>query len=228
MRRRAVLFLTTLLAGCAPYSEPATTGLRGVSPPVNAHFATQLAGPNTYLPPMPTAVVILKPDDMARNRAFCAAFTKLPTAREELAKSVVAPNLILTRWLTQLSAVPPERVRDCDYLVGTYDYGRAASLIASLRASDGSTAGRGPFLAMIIPDGRGLRVVAVDGSHYASDDFDSFVRSWNEAINRTQSQLSAQPDRPGLVRSVFDLVFAVLRTVFGAGTGLIRGTVAGL
>jgi len=228
MRRLAVLFLITLLAGCAPYSEQATTGLRGVSPPANAIFATQLAGPNTYLPPMPTAVVILKPDDMARNRAFCAAFTKLPTAQEELAKSVVAPNLILTRWLTQLSAVPPERVHDCDYLVGTYDYSRAAALIASLHATAGSTAGRGPFLAMIIPDGRGLRVVAVNGSGYASDDFDSFVRSWNDAINRTQSRLSVHPDRPGLVRSVFDLVFAVLRTVFGASAGLIQGTVAGL
>ena len=43
----------------------------------NAVFATQIAGPDTYLSPMPTAVVILKPDNMARNRAFCAAFANV-------------------------------------------------------------------------------------------------------------------------------------------------------
>lgn len=227
MRRLAFAIFLTLLNGCTSYNGQPPSALRGASRPANAVFATQLAGPKTYLPPMPTAVAILKPDDMARNRAFCAAVMKLPTAQEELAKSVVAPNLILTRWLTQLSDVPAERVRDCDYLVGTYDYGRAAALMSSLRGVAGSTSGRGPFLAMIIPDGTGLRVAAVDGSRYTADDFDSFVLSWNDAINRTQSQLSVQPDRPGLVRSVFDLVFAVLRTVFGAGAGLIQGTVAG-
>jgi hypothetical protein len=227
MRRSIVWLLVAVLGGCAAYQT--TTNLpRGVTPPSNATFATQLAGPGTYLPPMPTAVVILKPDDMARNRAFCAAFTTLPTVQEELAKSVVAPNLIFTRWLTQLSDVPPDRARDCEYLVGTYDYNRAAGLIASLRDISGSIAGRGPFLAMVIPTDTGLRVAAVDGSRYAPEDFGRFIASWNDAINRTQSQLSAQPDRPGLVRSIFDLVSAVLRTVFGAGTGLVQGTIAGL
>jgi hypothetical protein len=102
-----------------------------------------------------------------------------------LAKSVVAPNLIFTRWLTQLSDVPPERARDCDYLVGTYDYNRAAALIASLRNASGSTAGRGPFLAMVVPSDTGLRVAAVDGSRYAPEDFGRFIASWNDAIDRT-------------------------------------------
>lgn len=224
MRRWLILMLVTFLSACTYQAG----NLQGVSPRRNAVFATQLAGPSTYLAPMPTAVVILKPDDMARNRAFCASFTKLPTVQEELAKSVVAPNLIFTRWLTQLSDVPPDRVRDCEYLVGTYDYNRAKALLASFRGISGSTAGPGPFLAMVIPSDSGLRVAAVDGSAYSANDFDRFVASWNDAINRTQSQLSAQPDRPGLVRSVFDLVFAVLRTVFGAGAGLIQGTIAGL
>ena len=129
MGRYWVLILVTILSACAYPGG----NLQGVSPPRNAVFATQLAGPSTYLAPMPTAVVILKPDDMARNRAFCAAFMTLPTVQEELAKSVVAPNLIFTRWLTQLSDVPPERARDCEYLVGTYDYNRAAGLIASFQ-----------------------------------------------------------------------------------------------
>ena len=224
MGRYWVLILVTILSACAYPGG----NLQGVSPPRNAAFATQLAGPGTYLAPMPTALVILKPDDMARNRAFCAAFMTLPTVQEELAKSVVSANLIFTRWLTQLSDVPPERVRDCEYLVGTYDYNRAAGLIASLRDVSGSTAGRGPFLAMVIPTPTGLRVAAVDGSSYAPEDFGRFIASWNDAINRTQSQLSAQPDRPGLVRGVFDLVSAVLRTVFGGAAGLIQGTIAGL
>jgi hypothetical protein len=227
MRRIIVGMLLGVLAGCGS-AGPYPVAQSPIAPPQNAVFATQLAGPQTYLAPMPTAVIVLKPEDMQRNRAFCAAMQKLPTAQEALAKSVVAPNLILTRWLTQLNDVPPERARDCDYLVGTYDYSRAAGLMASLRDTQGSTAGRGPFLALAIPSGTGLRIAAVDGSLYASDDFDRFVASWNEAINRTQTQLSVQPDRPGLVRSIFDLAFAVLRTVFGAGAGLIQGTIAGL
>ncbi|HWE72268.1 MAG TPA: hypothetical protein VG328_03850 [Stellaceae bacterium] len=227
MRRLGFWLLAAILAGCTSYDQPASAP-RGSVPPANATFATQLAGPGTYLAPMPTAVVILKPNDMARNRAFCAAFMTLPTVQEALAKSTVAPNLIFTRWLTQLSDVPPDRARDCEYLVGTYDYNRAAGLIAAFHATAGSTAGRGPFLAMVIPTPSGLRVAAVDGSRYAPEDFGRFIASWSEAINRTQSRLSAQPDRPGLVRSVFDLVSAVLRTVFGAGAGLIEGAIAGL
>lgn len=68
---------------------------------------------------MPTAVVLLKPDDLNRNRAFCQAFTgRLPTAQAAIASSAVAPNLILTRWLVQLREVPAERASDCDFLVG--------------------------------------------------------------------------------------------------------------
>ena len=86
-----VLFL--FLAACAVETGVQVKG----SAPANAVFATQLAGPDTYLLPMPSAIVLLKPDDMTRNRAFCNAFVNLPTAQEEMAKSVIAPNLILTR-----------------------------------------------------------------------------------------------------------------------------------
>jgi hypothetical protein len=83
MRRAIVGAIFFVLSGCASNYQAATP-LRGVTPPANATFATQLAGPGTYLAPMPTAVVILKPDDMARNRAFCAAFMTLPTVQEEI------------------------------------------------------------------------------------------------------------------------------------------------
>ncbi len=177
---------------------------------------------------MPTAIVLLKPDDMTRNRAFCQAFVKMQTAGEAEARSVIAPNLIRTRWLTQLKEMPAERARDCDYLTGTYDYSRAAGLIASLRDVSGSLSGNGPFLAFVILGNAGMRMVAVDGSRYDSAQFDKFTASWNEAINRTQTQIAAQPGRPGVTESAVDLVAAVLRTVFGATAGLIQGVIGGL
>ena len=228
MRRSAFIVLALLLAGCGSPSYQHATAISGVSPPRHATFATQLAGPNTYLPPMPTAVVILKPDNMARNRAFCRAVMQLPTAEEEMSRSPVASNLILTRWLTQISEIPPDRAFDCEFLVGIYDFRRAERLMDSLRDATGPAIGDGPFLAMIVPDSRGLRVAAIDGSYYSSNDFSRFIASWQDAVYRTQSQLSRQPDRPGIVRSVFDLVSAVLRTVFGGTAGLIEGTVGGL
>jgi len=227
MRLAAVLSLILFVAGCEA-GGPQTPGQMAVGArPSHPTFATQIAGPNTYLAPMPTAVVVLKPEDMARNRAFCAAFTKLPTVQEELAKSVVAPNLIQTRWLTQLSEMPPDRVRDCEYLVGTYDYARAAKLLASIQGSAPLT-GRGPFLLLMVPDSSGVHIAGVDGSNYATENFDSFVASWGNAVGQAQTQITTQANQPGLVRSVFQLIFAVLRTVFGGAGGLVQGVVAGL
>ncbi|MBV8536860.1 MAG: hypothetical protein JO128_14775 [Alphaproteobacteria bacterium] len=228
MRRLAFAIVTVLLSSCAATDQPTSGRPSEFSRPSNPVFATQIAGPGTYLAPMPTAAVLLKPDDMTRNRAFCAAVAKLPTEQEATARSVVAPNLILTRWLTQLADVPAGRVRDCEFLVGTYDYSRAAALIASLHGSAGPMTGSGPFLVMMVPDNTGVRIAGVDGSSYASSDFDAFVLSWNRVIEQTQSRLSSfsgTPAQPGLVRSIFDLVVAVMRTVFGATAGLIQGTV---
>lgn len=220
----ASVMLLLTIAGCASQTGVAVRG----SAPAGAVFATQLAGPDTYLLPMPTAIVLLKPDDMTRNRAFCEAFIKVPTAQEEMAKSVIAPNLILTRWITQMKKMPSERAQDCDYLVGTYDYSRAAQLIASLHNASGSMAGNGPFLALVIPGNTGMRMVAVDGSHYDSAQFAKFVASWNDAINQAQTAIAAQPERPGVAESAFDLVAAVLRAVFGGTAGLIQGTIGAM
>jgi hypothetical protein len=146
-----------MLAGCAvPAQFPGSAPSNAAGAPV---FATQLAGPSTFLAPMPTAVVVLKPADLNRNRAFCAAITsRLPTAQQALATSVIAPNLVLTRWLIQLPDVPVDRTSDCDFLVGTYDYARAERLLGTLRLTSGRTSGSGPFLLMVIPDSTGLHV----------------------------------------------------------------------
>jgi hypothetical protein len=81
---------------------------------------------------------------------------------------------------------------------------------------------------MIIPDTAGLRYIGLDGSRYEAVEFDRFIASWANGLQQTQRQLSDQPDRPGLVRSVFNLVAAIFRTVAGGLAGLIQGTINGL
>ena len=222
-----------LLAGCAvprgggEGGLPAAASPYAAAPAVQAAiFATELAGPATYLPPLPTAVILLRPDDMERNRSFCRAAMLLPTAQQAEAASVVAPNLIRTRWPVQIADIPPARAADCDFLTGTYDYARAARLLATIRPDAGSFAGRGPYLLMFIPDRAGLRVAGLDGSAVESPGMTGFIADWGQALTQSQAQIASRPpDQPGLVRSVFNLVGAVLRTVASGAAGLITGVV---
>ena len=236
-RFRAGVVAALVVAGCAgqqpgggtdsaPMPEAVAQSGRGA--PAAPQFATELAGPATFLPPLPTAVVLLKPDDMERNRAFCRAAMTLPTVQQAEAASVVAPNLIRTRWLVQIGDVAPAHAADCDYLVGTYDYARAARLMSAVHTSEGGFFGPGPYLLMIIPDRTGMHAAGLNGSEYANADFPRFISTWNSALSETQAQVTATPDRPGLIRSIFDLVSAVLTTVTGGSSGLVRGVFAGL
>ena len=183
---------------------------------------------------MPTAVVILEPGDDTRNRAFCRAITsRLPTAQEVLAGSVVAPNLIFTRWLVDTQDVPPSRAMDCDYLVRTYDYDRAARLIQSILLSEGHFSARGPYLVMTIPDSDGLHIAGYDGSNVPDYAFGRFVDSWSRALRETQIQAIRTAERrynrqPGLARSIFNLVYAILRTASDATIGVLQGTIQNL
>lgn len=215
------LFITAALTLSLAACQGADSTTRNVSLPGQSSIATELAGADTYLNPMPTAVVILKPDDMARNRAFCQAFAQLPTAQEKMAKSVLAQNLILTRWITQLDQIPAERARDCEYLVGTYDYNRAKSLMNTARMDGGRLEGKGPFLIVIVPDTTGLHMINIDGSAYEAKDFPAFAQSWNTAIGQAQYRIT-ENQKPGLVESTWSLVGAVFRTVF-AGTAALLG-----
>ena len=152
----------------------------------------------------------------------------LPTVQQAEATNAVAPNLIRTRWLVQIGDIAKSHAEDCDYLVGTYDYARAGRLISAVHTTEGGFFGRGPYLLMIIPDRSGLRVAGLDGSGYGSADMERFIGTWNRALSKSQSQISATPDRPGLIRSIFDLIGAVLTTVTGGTGGLIKGVFAGL
>jgi hypothetical protein len=230
----AATALLALLAGCAskvytqggvPAAMPARVTSDATAAPI---FATELAGPATFLPPLPSAVVILKPDDMARNRAFCDAIAALPTVQEAEAASTVAPNIIRTRWLVQIGEISPTHAKDCDYLTGVYDYARAARLISAVRASEGGFGGPGPYLLMIIPDRTGLHVAGLDGSRYNEAEFGRFIDNWSRALQQSQARITATPDRPGLIRSVVDMVGAILNVITGGTGGLIKGVFAGL
>jgi hypothetical protein len=226
--RLAATLTLLVLAGCMSSAGQGGSAL-GSAGPVRPTFATQLAGPQTYLAPMPTAVVILKPDDMARNRAFCAAFTqRLPTVEQANAVSVVAPNIVPTRWLVQLGDVPRDKAQDCEYLVGTYDYARAARLLSAAKLTEGGVSGLGPYLVLVVPDATGLHVVGLDGSAYAQSDFGRFLDRWSTALTETQATLTRQTDEPGVVRSAFNLIAAIFRTAAGIAGGMIQGVIAGL
>ena len=169
-------------------------------------------------------MVVLRPDDMQRNRAVCQAALALPTAQQAEAATVLAPNLIRTRWLVQVSEIRPEQARNCDFLTGTYDYARAARLLASIRSVSGNLAARGPYLLMFVPGASGVRVVGLDGSATPDGEMASFLHSWGLALSRAEAEIAAPPpQQPGLLRSVFDLVRAVLRTAAGGAAGLFSG-----
>ncbi len=222
-RTLTALACAAALAGCAPNQQGTVQSAASPAKPV---FATQIAGPATFLAPRPTAVAVLRPADLNRNRAFCQAVTsRLPTAQQPLAGSVIAPNLVLTRWLSQLAEVPSDKVADCDFLVGTYDYARAGRLLGGVKATEGKLTGRGPFLLMVVPDGTGLHVAGLDGSSYADADLVRFVDNWGSALRRTEAEVTRAPDEPGLVRSVFNLVAAIMRTAAGIAGGVIKGVV---
>ncbi len=236
MRPALPLVLALLIAGCAAGTPGGSLGgAAGAPGPARANnprFATQLAGPATFLAPMPTAVVILKPGDLNRNRAFCEAVTRLPTAQQAMAGATTAPNLVLTRWLVTLPDLPADRAADCDFLVGTYDYARAGHLVAAARLTTGSLSGPGPFLLMLVPGGvddrRGFRMAGLDGSAFAPDDFARFIGTWGGALHQTEAELGRAAEAPGLVRSLFDLVAAIVRTAAGGAGGLLVGVLGGL
>ncbi len=228
MRRVAAGALAAAVAGCAPVGGGPVVSRAppeaGAPPAAGALFATELAGPETYLPPLPTAVILLRPDDMERNRAFCRAALALPTVQQAEAASVVAPNLIHTRWLVQVPDVPAARAADCDFLTGVYDYARAGRLIASIQPGQGSLGGRGPFLLMLVPDPSGLHVAGLDGSATPDAAFGGFIGGWGRALADTQVRVAAAPaEQHGVVRSLFALVGAVLRGVVGGTVGLVTG-----
>lgn len=216
----------------APVAAPAPAfiqppNIEGVGTVISPSFATQIAGPDTYLAPLPTAIVLLKQDkDPTRNRNFCEAFKKLPSAPAAMAASVVAPNVILTRWPVNNSSITKAQASDCAQLVLQYDYQRATSLMNSVHVSQGSFKGKGPFLLMMDSSGH---VAAADGSSYSN--FVQFTASWQNALNQTQNDITAAKASAGatdqsswikVFRAVLNFGQSILQTLFPAAGGVVK------
>ena len=52
--------------------------------------------------------------------------------------------------------------------------------------------------------------------------------TWGTALRQTEAQLGREPDQPGVIRSVVNLVAAILRTAGRAAAGLVQGVVTSL
>jgi hypothetical protein len=220
MRAPILLIATALaLAGCASQSGTAPLG-----PSAGGTFARQIAGPATYLGQMPTAVVLLKPGNTARNLAFCQQFTQIPSAEAALSAAVIAPNIIPTRWPVTATTATTAQATDCaNFLVPSYDYARAQAIIAAIQPTTGNFAGAGPFLLII----DGTKAIAVDGS--STTDFAAFVNQWQSALNQTQNTLTTPAStNGGVAKLIWIILKAVITSVFpasGSVIGIIEGVI---
>jgi hypothetical protein len=107
--------------------------------------------------------------------------------------------------------------------------------LCSRRASAGRIAAHGwsdirsrTVPSDVIPDSTGLHVAGLDGSGYTEANLGRFVDTWGTVLKQTEAQVTREPDQPGLVRSIYNLVSAILRTAAGMAGGLIRGAISGL
>ncbi len=172
----AMAALALATAGCATMASPPPP------PPPNPmgtfealSTARELASPGTYLGPTPTAVVVLKSGQTARNTAFCQGYGGLPTVAEGAAGSVTAVNAIPLRWM--LKTEPETAPADCAALLAGYDFPRAEALIASLTAlpEGAQMTGIGPFVVEFMPDGSAL---VIDGSSRSATQVRQMAPMW--------------------------------------------------
>ena len=183
-------------AAAPPFGQPLT--------PIQTHG---IAGPATYVAPLPTAFILLKPNQPLNN-AFCEAWiTSTPTTAQVLSAAPVRPNIVETDWLITSQKPNPSDISTCGGLISNYDWPRENAYfqaLSSVSISQNSynpatgknaplnTAGLGPFVVIVIPgvDTPGGTVV-VDGSSIS--DMATFVRTYQAKID----QITEQPRRAG-------------------------------
>jgi hypothetical protein len=137
----------------------------------------EFAGPATYLGPTPTVVVLLNKDQPDRNRAFCSGFAQLDTGLEAAQNSVVAGNVVRTRWLVQNDDLNPAPA-DCAAMIAAYDFARAEAVMAQARDQAElapALTGAGPFLLEVLPDSS---MIVVSGSSLPQSQLRGFGRNW--------------------------------------------------
>lgn len=169
---------------------------------------TQLAGPSTYVGPLPTSVVILTEGDAtqdARNMAFCKSFvTDLPKVGDLLPRTPTAPNVIPLRWLLNTDTLTAADATNCDFLYAHYDWQQSGELIGSIslqnqvavatgkKATDDqkvSWSGTGPFIVEIFPDNH---VAIADASKVADKNLGKFAQAWLNSQKAQQAAITGQ------------------------------------
>jgi hypothetical protein len=181
-----------------PPSQPFSPNAVGSSSPPSRPapvIGREWAGPNTYLGPIPTLTVVLKPYDRARNIAACQAFLQIKTVPEVMAQSPLAQNIMPLRWLV-LAA--PADANDCDKIVDGSDYYAGAAMLGSISATTTNPSGEhvdvsgpGPFIIEQFADESGLHYVILDFSKSTNPqtDFANIVPSLSDAITYQVAQL---------------------------------------
>lgn len=155
-------------------------------------FARGFAGPQTWIEPAPTAVLLLsknKDNSLSRNKAVCNAFLKVETNEQIQAKSSVDSNVILTRMLLQTNEPYSEKLNDCSYLLSIYDYERSSKLLKDLGMSEKE----GPFFVTFFPLEAGLKerpFLIADASGISTEkELQAFVQHWQTSLNNAANQL---------------------------------------
>lgn len=180
MRRIAPVLagLGLLLGACAtaryaPAPPPPSGGGMGTF----EAFLTgrEFAGPETYLGPIPTAVVVLKRGQDARNRNFCRGYMAMPTVLSLGEGSVLAPNAVPLRWL--LNAEPETSPDACAPVLEAYDFARAEQLSSALAGLEDAPdlTGAGPYILEFMPDGS---VLIIDGTNRPNPALTQMAPQW--------------------------------------------------
>ena len=179
---RAVLCAGLLLgmAGCTEppsdakggASKTAATGAEGAGLPFSGPVSTVILKPD---PDRPTSV------DTPRNRLFCEQFVQNP--RPAVPAQGTGGSAIQSVWLETVEVLPPGADQDCSFLLEHYDIQRSQQIAQKIQTA-GDFGGQGPYLVLL---NRGEAVVASGSS---IGDFGPFVRSWNEALDKTDLQVA--------------------------------------
>lgn len=220
--------------GCASITTPVGT----IQSPI---VARDFAGPQTYMGPMPSGIVLLTgTKDDPKNIAFCQAYMSYKTPQLARGTSIAAANVIVT-WFPladpQNTALDPTKVSsaDCPTLLAHYNFPFAQQFLANFKNSAGKVqpiTGVGPFVALIAPDTTGLEHAAVsDGSSVAQSDIGAFATDWLDKLQQTQaaansSASSSSTSLASLIHGGWSF-FVTVVTAAWPGVGAAINTVVG-
>jgi hypothetical protein len=159
MRIVSIAVGAMLLVGCAStMNEKASDAAMGEAPTMSS--VREFAGPESFLGPIPTAVVILNKDQRSRNEAFCSGFLKVDAAADAAANSGgFVASAIATRWPLTVEELAPADQANCMTLIDKYDFDRADEIKAAVLKSGAPSKafeGVGPFIIEFLPDGQAL------------------------------------------------------------------------